>query len=118
MAAIEFTDDTRQRIERIGSADLVVGVAGTVARDDIRARAQQVVRDLGSAAPSLRLVFAWPDATPQAAALNGSDLNGSDSPLTLLPFSAPLATGELWSGVSANQRAVLSLAASLNAKAC
>ena len=118
MAAIEFTEDTRQRIERIGSADLVVGVAGTVARDDIRARAQQAVRDLGSAAPPLRLVFAWPDSAAQPAALNGSDLNGSDSPLTLLPFSAPLATGELWSGVSANQRAVLSLAASLNAKAC
>ncbi|HEX4039308.1 MAG TPA: hypothetical protein VHX37_14715 [Acidobacteriaceae bacterium] len=113
MAAIEFTDETRQQIERIGSADLVVGVAGTVAREDFRARAEQVIRDLGSSAPSLRLVFALPDTPPQTASLNGSD-----SPLTLLSFSAPLVSGDLWSGVSANQRAVLSLAASLNAKAC
>jgi hypothetical protein len=113
MGAIEFTDETKQQIERIGSADVLVGIAGAVQFDPVRAKTLQVMHDLGSAASSLRLVFAYP-GDPQAVSSNGAE-----SPaISLLPFSAPLVAGDLWSGVSAHQRAVLSLASSLNVKAC
>lgn len=115
MAAIEFTDETKQRIERIGSADVVVGIAGSASPDDLRQRAAQIREDLGPAVSSLRLVCAWPGA-PDAAfdASEGPENSG----FCWLPFSAPVPPGEIWSGVSAHQRAVLAVAASLDARAC
>ena len=64
---------------------------------------------------SLRFAFALP-GTPDAPAFSNADQNGS-APLSLVPFSAA-AGPEFWSDVSANQRAILSLAASLKARAC
>lgn len=113
MGAMEFTDETKQQIERIGSADVLIGVGGAVQLDSLRTRARQAIHDLGSAASSLHLVFAFP-GDPQPVSLNGAE-----SPaVSLLPFSASPPAGDLWSGVSAYQRAVLSLAASLSVKAC
>lgn len=117
MAAVEITEETKQQVERIGSADVVVGIAGTVSPEEIRARAERILRELGSGVvSSLRFVFAWPG--PRLA--ESADGAAPENPaLSLLPFSPPAqATGEFWSGVSANQRAVLSLAASLNARVC
>ncbi|HEX4064440.1 MAG TPA: hypothetical protein VHZ09_00340 [Acidobacteriaceae bacterium] len=116
MAAIEFTEETRQQIDRIGAADIVVGIAGAVPPDDLRAHAEKILQDLGPAVASLRFVWTWPGAAPEVAASNGQAPEASA--LTLLPFSPPAGAGELWSEVSANQRAVLAVAASLNAKAC
>ena len=114
MAGIEFTEETRQQAERTGPADLVVGVAGPVAPEELRARAAGVVEELG--AGSLRIVFAWPGQTPEAP----TDGAGSDaeSRISFLPFAPPHSGAEFWSGISANQRAVLALAASLEARAC
>jgi glucosylglycerate synthase len=117
MADIEFSEETRQKAERIGSADIVVGVAGSVASDELRSRAEAVFGVLGPSFSSLRFVFAWPSPTgePPAASLT------ADQPaaLTFFPFSFPAhAAGEFWAGVSAQQCAVLALAAQLNARAC
>ncbi len=116
MAAVEFAEETKQQIERIGSADVVVGVAGSVSRDELRTRAEHLMPELGSAVSSLRFVFALPAGAPSPAdAAPATEEVG----VTMLPFLPPAqATGEFWAGVSANQRAVLGLAASLKARAC
>jgi hypothetical protein len=116
MAGVEITEETKQQADRVGSADVVVGIAGDVSAGDLRARAEHVIQELGSGVSSLRFVFTWPGAAPEAA--SGSEA-AENSALTLLPFSPPAqAAGELWSAVSANQRAVFALAESLNARAC
>ncbi|MGA7522307.1 MAG: hypothetical protein WBW84_07475 [Acidobacteriaceae bacterium] len=118
MAAIEFTEETKRQVEKIGSADLVVGIAGSVAPEELRARAEQIVTEMGSGLP-LRIVFAW--AGPHVAPAPGpeEEETAGKARLALLPYTslAP-ANGEFWSVVSAHQRAVLALAASLNARAC
>lgn len=117
MAGIEFTEETRQRAEQVGSADIVVGIAGPVAVSELRSRAQNVFQQLGSGLSSLRFLFAYPSQTaePASPAPPGEDF----SPLTFFPYSSSAhAAGELWSGVSAHQRAILGLAASLHARAC
>jgi hypothetical protein len=117
MAGIELSEETRQQVERIGSADIVVGVAGPVAPEELRARAEAVFALLGPSFSSLRLVFAWPSVTDEepAASLSADQPAG----LTFFPFSFPAhSSGDLWAGVSAQQRAVLGLAAQLNARAC
>jgi len=116
MAAVEFAEETKQQIERIGSADVVVGVAGSISPEELRTHAERLMRELGSAASSLRFVFALPaNATPPPEATPAAE----DAGLTVLPFLPPAeATGEFWAGVSAHQRAVLGLAASLKARAC
>ena len=114
MAGIEFTEETKQLAERAGSADIVVGVAGTVTPEELRSRAAKVVEELGSG--SLRIVFAWPGQAAEASA-DGAG-SGGEAAVTFLPFAPPHSGAEFWSGISANQRAVLALAASLNARAC
>lgn len=117
MAGIEFSEETRQQAERIGSADIVVGVAGPVAPDELRTRAETVFGLLGPTFSSLRFVFAWPSATAESPVASLA----ADQPaaLTFFPFSFNAHTGsEFWAGVSAQQRAVLGLAAQLNARAC
>ncbi|MFP5230724.1 MAG: hypothetical protein ACLGXA_24170 [Acidobacteriota bacterium] len=115
MAAFELTEETKQQVERIGSADVVVGIAGPVSPEQLRARAEQTLQQLGTATSALRFVFAWPKAASNS---NGGSAF-ENSPLTVLPFAPPAQGGaEFWAGVSANQRAVLSLAASMNARAC
>ncbi len=117
MAAIELTEETREQAERIGSADIVVGIAGPVAADELRARAEAVFGLLGPSFTSLHIVFAWP--TPGGETPVTSLSADQPTALTFFPFSFPVqATGELWAGVSAQQRAVLGLAAQLNARAC
>lgn len=119
MAAIEFSEETKREVERIGSADLVVGITGTVAVDELRSRADRVVAELGSSVASLRIVFAW--AGQNGASASGSPEEESAGRIrpALLPFTPPATvSGEFWAGVSAHQRTILALAASLNARAC
>jgi glucosylglycerate synthase len=117
MAAVEITEETKQQVERIGSADVVVGIAGAVAAEELRVRAEQALPEPGSSVSALRFVFAWPGNASESPAGEAQTAEGST--LALLPFSPPpQSAGEFWSGVSAYQRAVLSLATSLNARAC
>lgn len=115
MAPIEFSEETKQQIERIGSADVVIGVAGAVSLDEFQARARKVASELGSSFASLRFIFAWPGQGVTAL----TSLNGSEEGPVLFPFAAPpQGAAEFWAAISATQRAVLALASSLNAKAC
>ena len=112
MAGLEITEETKQQAERIGTADVVVGIAGAVSGEDARVRAARVIEELGSGLSGLLFVFTWPGAAPEAgdAAENSS--------LTVAPLAPPAPAGEFWTAVSAHQRAVLALAESLNARAC
>ena len=67
MAAVEITEETKQQADRIGSADVVVGIAGAVAPEELRVRAESILRELGSGVSSLRFVFTWPGAAPAPA---------------------------------------------------
>ncbi len=116
MAVIEFTEETRQQIDRIGAADIVVGIAGAVAPEDLRACAAKILHELGPAVASLRFVWTWPGIASVPESADGQPPDPTAP--TLLPFSPPTGAGELWSAVSANQRASLAVAASLNARAC
>jgi glucosylglycerate synthase len=116
MAESSMTETAQQQAEPVGSADVVVGVAGPVAVDDLRAAAARVAAELGSAPGSQRYVFAWPAGNGEPAG-SAPAANGK-SGLTLVPFAAPTSGGEFWVDVSAHQRAVLALAAQLNARAC
>jgi hypothetical protein len=111
MAGVEITEETKQQAERIGTADVVVGIAGSVSVDDARVRAARVIEELGSGLSGLRFVFTWPGATPGAE-------DGTGNSLTVAPLAPPAPAGEFWTAVSAHQRAVLALAESLNARAC
>jgi hypothetical protein len=113
MAAVEFTEETKHQVERIGSADVVVGIAGAVSPEELRPRAERILQEMGPAASSLRFVFAWPGRAPESPSESPAD----HPVLTMLPFSPP-PPAEFWAGISANQRAVLGLAASLNARVC
>lgn len=118
MASIEFTEETREQAERIGSADIVVGIAGAVSAEELRKRAEEVFRQLGPSFATLRFVFAWP-AAGEAGTLSSSLTADPAQSLTFFPFvPAGQAGGELWAGVSAHQRSVAALAATLNARAC
>lgn len=117
MAGVEFSQETRQQYtERAGSADIVVGIAGPIAPEELRARAGKVMEDLGSSMGSLRFAFAWP-GPPESAGPGGAERNGHDF-VSFIPFNPPAAGAEFWSDVSANQRAIVTLAASLHARAC
>lgn len=120
MAAIEFTEETKRQIERIGTADVVVGIAGTAALDEVRSRAEKILAELGSTLSSLRFVFAFVDPAGNGVSPAIAEGESSEQPhYSLLPFAAPVPIGgELWSAVSAHQRAVLALAGSLHARAC
>jgi glucosylglycerate synthase len=119
MAAIEFTEETKRQVERIGSADMVVGIAGAVPPGELRPRAEQIAAELGSSLSSLRIVFVWGGPSSVSATAGAEEESAVKAQVALLPYTslAP-ANGEFWSGVSAHQRAVLALAASLNARAC
>lgn len=117
MAAIEFTEETKQQVERIGSADIVVGIAGPVSPEDLRVRAERIIEDLGSGVSPLRFVFTWP--FPGAEPALTSVTQDEHQPLTLFPFAPAVHSGgEFWAPISSNQRAILALASSLNARAC
>ncbi len=47
MTGIELSEETKQQDERGGAPDVVVGIAGAIAAADLRARAEQMVADLG-----------------------------------------------------------------------
>ena len=112
MAGIELSEQARQQVERVGSADVVVGIAGAIAPEEMRARAERIVRELGEGMSALRFVFTWPGSPAEAKA------EMEHQRLGLAPFPPPQMTGEFWLGVSAHQRAILAMAESLHARVC
>lgn len=119
MAGIEFTEETRRQAGRVGSADIVVGIAGPAAPDELRARAERVIGQLGPSFDSLRFVFAWPSAQAAPSADGAAPESEQPGSPVFFPFSSSAhSPGEWWAAISAQQQAVLGLAASLKARAC
>jgi hypothetical protein len=118
MARIEFPEETRKRVEAIGRADLVLGVAGAIHPEDIYARAadwlQSVapVADAGGAAQKTVVIYAGLEE------LNGTEAV-SDG-LEFLPYPLPGRDPSVgpWAEISNAQRSVLGLASLLEARVC
>src|ERR1700723_2122085 len=116
MADTELAIEANEPAQQTGSPDVVVGIAGAVSPDELRSRAERIVEELGSDSGSLRFVFTWPEQTQAPA--DGANSRGGNSAMALIPFAPPSSGAEFWSDVSANQRAVLALAAELKARVC
>ncbi|HTV15911.1 MAG TPA: hypothetical protein VME68_14415 [Acidobacteriaceae bacterium] len=116
MADTEFTETAQQPAKAAGTADVVIGIAGSVAVEELYASALKATAEAGAETSPVHYVFAWPASNGEAGA-SSPQLNGN-SHLTLVPFEAPASGGEFWEVVSAHQRAVLAMAAARNARAC
>jgi hypothetical protein len=112
MARIEFPEETRKRVEAIGRADLVLGVAGAVHPDELRAEAAEWIR--AAAASPLKTVVAYGGLEELTAVEPVAD--GPE----FLPFPMPQRDPSVgpWAEISAAQRSVLGLASLLEARAC
>src|ERR1700761_6801473 len=107
----EFPEETRRRVDEIGSADLVLGVAGAVHPDQLRARAGDWIQSLAPAPFKAVVLYAGLDdlvAIPPAA---GVEFVAYPSPPHDPSFGP-------WAEISTAQRAVLSLALLFEARAC
>jgi glucosylglycerate synthase len=114
MAKIDFPDEIRKQVEGIGTADLVIGIAGGVPRDEMQAK----VAELGSegfpdAGAPLKcvVVYAGPSDGGHAAHENG---------IELLSYPLPAHDPALgpWVEMSSAQRSVLALSSLFQAKLC
>jgi glucosylglycerate synthase len=110
MARIEFPEETRRRIEQIGTADLVIGVAGTVDAQELRLRAASALAGMSG-----KIVVAYSDASADAA--QGSETTTTTEFLPY-PHETPEPGSTPWTQAASAHRAVLSLAANLEARAC
>jgi hypothetical protein len=112
MARVELPEETKRKIEEIGSAHILIGIWGTVGVEDLYARAGQVLAELGEAA-SAKVVFACPEQ-------NGSDPSAPESSVRCLQYPAPPpgAAAELWTEASSAQRSIFEMATMLNAPNC
>jgi hypothetical protein len=110
-AKIEFPEETRKRVEEIGAADLVLGIAGAVHSDELRAKAGDWIQSLAPAPFKAVVVYAGlqdPVAIESAAGVE------------FVPYPSPPQDPSFgpWAEISTAQRSVLSLALLFQARAC
>jgi len=112
MARIEFPEETRKRVDAIGNADFVLGVAGAIHPEDLRAKAGEWVRSIAPTPMKAVVVYAGLEA------LNGAEPTGDG--LEFLPYPLPARDPSVgpWAEISMAQRSVLGLASLLNARCC
>jgi glucosylglycerate synthase len=119
MARTEFPEETKRKIEEIGSADILIGVWGAVGAEELCARAGQALAELAAAEPredmaSRKVILACPG-------VNGTEpVTVPDSSVLCLQYPAitPGAVAELWQEASLAQRSILEMAVALNARSC
>jgi glucosylglycerate synthase len=106
MARIEFSEETKKRIEEIGTADLVIGITGSPGIDLLH---EKLPKDLPE-----KTVVAF------AGAADGSSLPVSEIGAEFLryPWTTVDPTAAPWWDISNAQRSILALGASLQARAC
>jgi hypothetical protein len=116
MARIEFPEETRKRIEQVGSADLVIGISGAVNGDALRTRAEEALTEWRSANPAVKIAVAYPGTETAQGEEHAPATDG----LAYIPYPMPGSDPSLvpWVAVSSAQRSVLALAVSLQAKTC
>ena len=116
MAGIEFPAELQKRMEETTPIDLLVGVAGAVDAEALRARIKKL-RGLkldGEDTSAAKIAVAY------AGAADGDPVTVTDEGLLLATYPMPPAAGEmnLWRDVSSAQRTVLALAEAWRARAC
>ena len=107
----EFPEETRKRVEEIGAADLVLGVAGAVHPEELRAKAGDWIQSLAPAPFKAVVIYAGLEdlvVIPPAAGVE------------FVPYPSPPHDPSLgpWAEISIAQRSVLSLALLFQARAC
>ena len=112
MARIEFPEETRRRVETIGAADFVLGVAGAIPPEELSAHAPGWIHSL---APNpLKSVVVY--AGLQEMIAPHPSANGIEFVAFATPAYDP-AFGP-WAEISDAQRTALALAALFDARAC
>jgi glucosylglycerate synthase len=108
MSAIEFSAELQKRIEETGPVDLVVGVAGPVELDDLRAKTE-CLRGIAA-----KVVVTYPGATDHEPATE------IEQGIQLAAYPMPSVVNSLafWMDASAAYRSVLELASAWKANAC
>jgi glucosylglycerate synthase len=106
MASIEFPEETKKRIEEIGSAELLIGITGSPGLDLIN---EKLPKDLPA-----KTVVAF------AGAGDSSSLPASETGIEFLsyPWTTIDPTAAPWLDISNAQRNILALGAALQARAC
>ena len=109
MAGIEFPAELQKRIEETGPVDLVVGVAGPAAREELCARASTC---LSGIADKTVVAYAGGGEAPPTACSSGA--------VQLAAYPMPPSANSLtfWTDIAAAQKHVLALAAAWRARAC
>ncbi|MFT4111812.1 hypothetical protein [Silvibacterium sp.] len=112
MARFELSEETRKRIEEIGSAELVVGIAGAAPLDQLTEKISGWLRRLPSAPARTVVVFGG----VQEIAFPPVELEGVE----LLPFIPAPHDPSLgpWAELTGAQITVMNIAALLQARAC
>jgi glucosylglycerate synthase len=112
MARIEFPEETRRRIEEIGPADLVAGIAGAVNQEDLRAKAVEALAGMGG-----KIIVAYPGAASGAGMTSETATNGETHFVTYPPEQHDPSVIP-WVEMASAQRSILAMAASFEARAC
>lgn len=119
MARIEFPEETRKQVEAIGTADLVLGIAGAVHFEEVRARIVESASEfLQDAATPLKTIVAY--AGPHVAPDETNGIAPTSSTVTYLSYPSPPHDPSLgpWAEMSGAQRSVLALASLFQARGC
>lgn len=118
MERLQATEELREKNERSGGADLLIGVASPVVVEELAAASRTVFESLVSDTPSLRCVIAYPQAaashSPNEAAQEGT------SGLRFMPYSLPPGEPSAvpWLGGAAAFKAIEIIAGSVGVRAC
>jgi hypothetical protein len=111
MAEAEVLEEAGSGAQQETAVDLLIGVAGAVGLDELRARVNEVLAQIGRPGQG-RVVVAWPGAEDAAPVEPGEAFD-------LMPYRMQAGSdGGAWAQISAAQRGVLTLAAELKAAAC
>ncbi|HET7099892.1 MAG TPA: hypothetical protein VFJ52_01980, partial [Terriglobia bacterium] len=109
MAGIEFPAELQKKIEETGPVDLVVGVAGHAAREELCARAASCLSGISG---KIVVVYAGGGGEePAACSTEGIQLAAYPVPPSANSFT-------FWTDIAAAQRSVLAMAAAWRSSAC
>lgn len=109
MAAIEFPAELQKRIEESEPVDLVVGVAGHAAREELCAKAASC---LSGIAEKIVVAYAGGGEAEPAACASG------DIQMAVYPVPPTANSFTFWTDIAAAQRSVLAMATAWRSRAC
>ena len=110
MARIEVPAELQRKIEEWGTVDVVVGITGAAALDDLRAKAS-CLREIAE-----RIVVAYAGVEDGEPADSLTETDGVH--FATFPMSAQANSLAFWLDVANAQRGILAMAAAMGARAC